>query len=91
MEPEDVERELLSQLSKYLNGEITKEEYANIAETFFSGYAKIIENRKFYRVFVDSVPDACLFYVDEPGLTEEKKENLFREQLTNAYLELISL
>lgn len=32
MTPEDVKRELLAQISRYLNSETTKEEYANIAK-----------------------------------------------------------
>lgn len=43
------------------------------AEPFFAKYAELIVNSNFYRVFVDNVPEACLFYVDEPGLTEERK------------------
>lgn len=45
----------------------------------------------FYNVFTDIVPDACLYYVDEPGLTEEQRETLFYEQMDNAYLELKDL
>lgn len=91
MAPDDVKRELLAQISRYLNSEITKEEYADIAESFFTRHAELIVNSRFYRVFIDSVPDACLYYIDEPGLIEEKKEKLFREQLTSTYLELIGM
>lgn len=91
MTPDDVKRELLVQISRYLNNEISKEEYANVAESFFTCYAELIKNTKFYSVFTDIVPVACLYYVDEPGLEEEQREVLFQEQLANAYLKLKDL
>jgi hypothetical protein len=91
MTPDDVKRELLAQINRYLNHEISKEEYADVAEPFFTCHAELIKNIMFYNVFTDIVPDACLYYVDEPGLTEEQKEILFHEQLANAYLKLKDL
>jgi hypothetical protein len=91
MTTDDVKRELLAQINRYLNNEISKEEYADVAETLYTCHAELIEDTMFYNVFTDIVPDACLIYVDEPGLTEELKEILFHEQLANAYLKLKDL
>lgn len=91
MTPDDVKRELLAQINRYLNNEISKEEYADVAETFYTCHAELIKKTMFYNVFTDIVPDACLYYVDEPGLAEEQRETLFHEQMDNAYLKLKDL
>lgn len=88
---EDVKKELLTQINRYLNNEIKKEEYADIAEPYFTEYVKHIENSEFYRVYSSIISDACIIYIEEPGLTEEEKEKQFRKQLERAYLELKGL
>ena len=86
-----IKSELLIQISRYFNNEYTKEEYAKLTEEYFTRNAEFIENTEFYRVFNDIVPDACIINLDEPGLTEEKKEQQFREQLEIAYSKLMKL
>ena len=48
------------------------------------------ESRK-KKCFMDKVPDACLLYIDEPGLTPEIKESRFHEALQEAYVTLEKL
>lgn len=82
---------LLKQIKEYLDGKITKEEYYFISEEFYSKYASTYENPLFHKCFLTNVADACLFYIDEPGLTPEKREELFYQSLSEAYSELQKL
>ena len=50
---------LLKQIKEYLDGKITKEEYYEMAESFYSEYAKTYENPAFHKYFLDTVADAC--------------------------------
>lgn len=88
---ENVKRELLTQIRRYLNNELTKDQYADIAEPYFTEYAEHIEDSQFYRVFESIIPDTCIIYIEEPGLAEEEKDKQFRKQLERAYLELKDL
>lgn len=82
---------LLGQIKDYLDGRITKEEYYDWAEPFYTQYADSDENPLFHKCFMDTVADACLFYIDEPGLTSEIKELKFHEALQEAYAALKKL
>ena len=72
---------LLSQMKDYLDGRITKEEYYNQAEPFYTEYANTYENPLFHKCFMDKVP----------GLTPEIKESRFHEALQEAYVTLEKL
>ena len=80
---------LLDQMKDYLDGRITKEEYYDQAEPFYTEYANTYENPLFHKCFMDTVPEACLFYIDEPGLTSEIKESKFHEASGSEHSELI--
>ncbi len=82
---------LLKQIKEYLDGKITKEEYYEMAEPFYSEYAKTYDNPKFHTCFLDMVADACEVYIAEPGLTSEQKEKLFYKSLEEAYINLQKL
>ena len=82
---------LLKQIKEYLDGEITKEEYYEMAEPFYSEYAKTYENPAFHKYFLDTVADACTIYIDEPGLMPRQKDELFRRSLNEAYINLQKL
>ena len=82
---------VLNQIRRYLNGEITKEEYYNISELFYSENANCCNDEIFKRKFLDTVADACIIYIDEPGLTPEIKEKEFYKELNYAYEELEKL
>lgn len=88
---ENVKKELLTQIRRYLNNELTKEQYADIAEPYYTEYAEYIEDSEFYRVFASIIPDACIIYIEEPGLEEGEKNRQFRKELERAYLELKDL
>lgn len=40
---------------------------------------------------MEVVPDACLYYIDEPGLDYFMKEELFRKEINEVYDKLINL
>lgn len=82
---------LLKQIKEYLDGRITKEEYYEMAESFYSEYAKTYENPGFHKYFLDTVADACTIYIDEPGVMPRQKEELFRRSLKEAYINLQKL
>ena len=84
-------KEILNQIRRYLNGEITKEEYYDIAEPFYSKYANCCNDEIFKNKFLDTVVDACIYYIDEPGLTPEIKEKEFYKELNYVYKELEKL
>lgn len=84
-------KEILNQIRRYLKGEITKEEYYDIAEPFYSKYANYCNDEIFKRKFLDTVVDACIYYIDEPGLTPEIKEKEFYKELNYVYKELEKL
>ena len=82
---------LLNQIRDYLDGKITKEEYYEQAESFYTKCADTYENTSFHEYFMDTIPDACLIYIDEPGLPPEKKELMFYKILKEAYANLQKL
>ena len=84
-------KEILNQIRRYLNGEITKEEYYDIAEPFNSKYANCCNDEIFKNKFLATVIDACIYYIDEPGLTPEIKEKEFYKELDYVYKELKKL
>ena len=77
---------ILNQIKDYLDGKITKEEYYEIAEPFYSKYADTYQNPLFHEYFINTVADAFLCYIDEPGLTPEIREKIFHNSLSEAYV-----
>ena len=65
-------------------GLISKEDYAIIAEEYYSSYGNIIKGTEFYEIFSDNIPDCCLVNVDEPG-DDDKKEYCFHKILEETY------
>lgn len=45
----------------------------------------------FIKLFIEVVPNACLYYIDEPGIDEFTKEELFRKEINELYSERIHL
>lgn len=45
----------------------------------------------FNEKFIKVVPDACLYYIDEPGLDDNIKRDLFRNEISSLYKILIEL
>ena len=46
-----VQSALLHQMEQYLDGKITKEEYTIATESFYSRYAYLIVDTRFYEIF----------------------------------------
>lgn len=82
---------LLNQIKEYLDGKITKEEYYELAEVYYTKYADTYQNPLFHEYFIKYVAEACLFYVDEPGLDPAIRETKFYKCLSEAYLLLQTL
>ena len=82
---------ILKQLKSYLDGEISKEEYYNISEQYYTKYANLCDNDVFKKCYLDNIPDACLFYIDEPGLTPEENEKQFFKAMKSTYELLLKL
>lgn len=76
---------LLKQMKEYLDGEITKEEYYALAESYYSDHTEECDDQVFKKFFLETVADACTCYIDEPGLEPELKEREFRKVLEKAY------
>lgn len=87
MEVKEVQDVLLYQMELYLNGKITKEKYAIMAESFYSQYAYLIEYTQFYDVLSAAIPDCCIINVDEPG-NADKKELAFHRIVKETYEQL---
>jgi len=77
---------ILNQIKEYLDGNITKEDYYEMSEEFYSKYANTYQNPLFHECFIHTVADACLLYIDEPGLAPEVREKMFHQSLSEAYL-----
>lgn len=82
---------LLQQIRAYLNHKITKEQFYDIAETFYTDHAESIKDTEFDRIYFSLVPDACLYYIDEPGLSETENETRFKMLIENTYQQLSNL
>ena len=87
----DFRETILRQIKEYLDGNITKEEYYQLAEPYYSQYADSYKNKPFHDRFLSIVADACLIYIDEPGLSPETAERQFYQALCDAYEELQKL
>ena len=81
----DVKRKLFNQIESYISGDINRFQFKEISEAYYTNNVKCIEGTKFHEIYKSIVPDACLFYIDEPCLSEEEKENGFRSSLEEAY------
>ncbi|MBQ3125187.1 MAG: hypothetical protein IJC09_07205 [Clostridia bacterium] len=82
--PLEVKLTLLNQIEQCLHNKIEKSEFAYLAEQYYSENACFIEHTDFFEIYKEIIPDACLFYVDEPG-TESEKEKHFYAELREAY------
>ena len=80
---------LLNQIKEYLDGKITKEEYYAKAEPFYIKYAHNCNKTLFLEYFLATIPDACLFYIDEPNFTSESNDEMFYKMLSEVYIILI--
>ena len=84
---------LIQYMMEYLGEEINSEEYYELSERCYSMYGDLLKRYYpcFNKLFIEVVPNACLYYIDEPGIDEFTKEELFRKEISAAYSELINL
>lgn len=54
-------------------------------EPFYTKFGTSYQNPEFHKFFSEKVIDACLYYIDEPGLSAEEREMKFRESMEEAY------
>lgn len=80
-------------MKEYLDNNMTLDEYYIFSEKYYTKYGEYL---KFYypifdQIFLSIVPDACLYYIDEPGLSFDEKAKLFRKEIEKAYMNLKDL
>lgn len=84
---------LIQYINDYLENEISKEEYYDLSERCYSIYGNLLQMyySEFNDIFLEVVPDVCLYYIDEPGLGDFMKDELFRKNINEVYDKLINL
>ncbi len=84
---------LIKYMEEYLQGMISRLEYYEYSEELYSRYGDFLKScySSFNKLFMERIPDACLYYIDEPGLNEVTKEELFRKEILETYNLLIKL
>lgn len=90
MNTQEIKKTVLQQMKNYLNGTISKEDYARIAEEFYTKYGHCIAGTDFHKIFSENIPDCCIINVDEPG-NEDKKERDFQKIMKDTYKKLLHL
>ena len=72
---------LLAMVDEYKTGKIVKEEFYATMEHFVSSYIlNLDDDYELAQIVTEQLPDACLYYIDEPGDAEEKEVG-FRKEL----------
>lgn len=84
---------LLRYIMDYLEKKIDKEEYYGLSEMCYSMYGDLLEKYypSFNTIFIETIPDLCMYYIDEPGLDASMKDRLFRKGINEVYNKLIDL
>lgn len=80
----EVKKTMLNQIEQYLNGKITRRDFDDIAEEYYTENAHIIDGTEFHNVYSKIIIDACIVDVEEPG-DEEKQETHFHREMEKAY------
>lgn len=84
---------LIQYMKDYLENKIDEDEYYSLSELCYSSYGDLLQREYpiFNKRFMATVPDACLIYLDEPGLDDDTRKKLFRNEIVKIYKELIDL
>lgn len=70
---------ILALIDEYIDGNISKEEFYGITESFVSNNTiSYATDDNLRLVLNDWIPDACTFYIDEPGDSEEKEQGFLK-------------
>ena len=70
---------LLALIDEYKDGNITKEDLYAIMEHFISSSKLNVLDDEFAVIINHQLPDACSYYIDEPGSKEEKELGFWKE------------
>ena len=70
---------LLALIDEYKDGNITKEDLYAIMEHFISSSKLNVLDDEFADIINHQLPDACSYYIDEPGSKEEKELGFWKE------------
>ena len=70
---------LLALIDEYKDGNITKEDLYAIMEHFISSSKLNVLDDEFTDIINHQLPDACSYYIDEPGSKEEKELGFWKE------------
>lgn len=71
---------LLAMVDEYKTGKIVKEEFYAAMEHFVSSYKlNLDDDYELAQIVTEQLPDACLYYIDEPGNAEEKEMGFWKE------------
>ncbi|WP_017415842.1 hypothetical protein [Clostridium tunisiense] len=83
---------LIQHMEDFLDYKIAQDEYYELSERCYSEYGDLLKKYypKFNQKFMEVVPEACLYYIDEPGLDDNSRE-IFRNEISNLYKVLIAL
>ena len=78
---------LVKYMEDYLQGKIGRLEYYESSEKLYSKHGDLLKRycSDFNELFMERIFDECLYYSDEPGLSEAAKEQLFREDILETY------
>lgn len=84
---------LIQYMIDYLEKKIDKEEFYDGSEKCYSMYGDLLEKYypNFKKIFFETVPDLCLYYIEEPGLDDAMKDEFFRKGINDVYSKLIDL
>jgi len=80
-------------MKDFLDYGITQEEYYELSERCYSDHGDLLKKYfpNFNKKFMEVVPDACLYYKDEPGSDDNNKRELFGDEISSLYKALIEL
>lgn len=83
---------LIQHIEDLINYKITHDEYYELSERCYSEYGDLLKKcyPDFNQKFMEVVPEACLYYIDEPELDDNSRE-IFRNIINNLYKTLIEL
>ena len=74
MENREIVNFIKIEINKYKTGDITKESFYEVIENFVSNTRlEYSGNETVKYVLEHLIPDACTFYIDEPGEWQEKE------------------
>lgn len=74
-------------MQQYLDGIISSNEFYGLSESCYSSYGDDLKkyHKQFEEIFMARIPDACLYYIDEPSMDVQEKEKMFYKEIEESY------